>query len=109
MHELSIAESVVDAVLERAGGRHVTTVRLRVGRLCGVVPDALMFCFDLATAGTALEGADLQIEAPTGLAHCRDCDKDFTLDDLILLCECGSADVEVVTGRELQIMSVEVV
>ena len=109
MHELSIAENVVDSVLERTGGRHVTTVRLQVGRLCGVVPDALTFCFDLATAGTPLEGAELQIEAPTGRAHCRDCDEDFDVDDLILLCRCGSADVEVVAGRELQVMSVEVV
>lgn len=108
MHELSIAESVVDAVLERTGNRHVSTVRLQVGRLSGVVPDALTFCFELATAGTALEGADLQIESPTGRAHCRDCHQDFALDDLILLCECGSADVEVTAGRELQVMSVEV-
>ena len=109
MHELAIAESVVASVLERTGERHVTTVRLRVGRLSGVVPDALSFCFELATTGTALEGADLQIDAPNGQAHCRQCGQDFTLDDLILLCECGSADVEVVAGRELQVTSVEVV
>lgn len=109
MHELSIAESVVEAVLERTGDRHVTTVRLQVGRLCGVVPDALMFCFELATAGTPLEGAVLQIDHPSGRAHCRDCRSDFTLHDLILLCECGSADVEVTAGRELQVLSVEVV
>jgi len=109
MHELAIAEGVVESVLERTGERHVTIVRLQVGRLSGVVPDALTFCFELATAGTALEGAELQIEAPTGRGHCRECDQDFTLDDLILLCECGSADVEVVAGRELQVTSVEVV
>ncbi len=109
MHELSIAESVVEAVLERTADRHVTTVRLQVGRLCGVVPDALMFCFDLATLGTALEGALLQIDSPIGRARCRDCNSDFALDDLILLCDCGSADVEVTAGRELQVMSVEVV
>ena len=108
MHELSIAESVVDAVLERTGDRHVATVRLQVGRLSGVVPDALMFCFELATAGTALEDADLQIQEPTGRAHCRECNMDFALNDLILLCECGSADVEVVAGRELSVSSVEV-
>lgn len=52
MHELAIAESVVGSVLERTGDRHVTTVRLQVGRLSGVVPDALDFCFELAVAGT---------------------------------------------------------
>lgn len=108
MHELSIAESVVAAVLERTGRRSVTTVRLRVGRLSGVVPDALTFCFEVAADGTPLAGAVLQIEEPTGTAHCRTCASDFTLRDMILLCDCGSADVEVTGGRELQLTSVEV-
>jgi hydrogenase nickel incorporation protein HypA/HybF len=109
MHELSIAESVVDAVLERTGERHVGSVRLQVGRLSGVVPEALLFCFELAAEGTALEGAELLIEERKGLGHCRACSEDFALEDLVVLCACGSADVEVVAGRELQITSVEVV
>ncbi|MGZ5367428.1 hydrogenase maturation nickel metallochaperone HypA/HybF [Aeromicrobium sp.] len=109
MHELSIAESVVETVLDRTGGRHVTVVRLRVGKLSGVVTDSLQFCFELATAGTPLEGAELWIEEPAGRVHCRSCDREYARDDMILLCECGSADVEVVSGRELQLTSVEVV
>ncbi len=107
MHELAIAEGVVSTVLERTGGR-VGVVRLRVGRLSGVVPEALMFCFELAAVGTALEGATLEIEEQTGRAHCRDCDSDFSMRDAFLLCDCGSADVELVSGRELQVTSVEV-
>lgn len=107
MHELSIAESVVDAVLARTGDRPVTLVRLQVGRLSGVVADALAFCFELAAVGTALEGAELRIEEPDGRAHCRECGRDFAMNDLILLCECGSADVEATAGRELQLTSVE--
>ncbi|MBA2558429.1 MAG: hydrogenase maturation nickel metallochaperone HypA [Propionibacteriales bacterium] len=107
MHELAIAESVVSTVLERAGGR-VTFVRLRVGCLSGVVPDALMFCFELAAAGTTLEGAALEIEEQAGRARCRDCDSDFAMRDAFLLCDCGSADVELLSGRELQVTSVEV-
>lgn len=109
MHELAITQSVVDAVLDKTGERLVTTVRVKVGRLAGVVPDAMRFCFDLVTAGTTLEGAELVIEQPPGRAHCRTCGDDFALADLILLCPCGSADVEVTTGRELQVSSVEVV
>ncbi len=108
MHELSIAESVVEAVLDRTGDKQVTVVRLDVGKLSGVVPDALTFCFELVTAGTALEGAELAIVQTSGRAHCRSCDRDFEKDDLILLCECGSADVDVVAGRELSVTSVEV-
>lgn len=107
MHELSIAEAIVEMVRERTAGRPVSRVRLTVGRLSGVVPEALEFCFDLATAGTRLEGATLEIEQPEGAARCRTCQVDFVLDDLILLCDCGSADVEVIAGRELLVTSVE--
>ncbi len=107
MHELAIAESIVSTVLERTGGR-VSVVHLRLGRLAGVVPDALMFCFELAAAGTDLEGATLEIDEQTGRAHCRDCGSDFSLRDAFLLCDCGSADVELLSGRELSVTSVEV-
>ncbi len=86
MHELSIAEAVVDMVLERTGGRSVRCVRIKVGRLAGVVTESLEFCFELATAGTRLEGATLEIDQPAGAAQCRSCGQDFEQRDLILLC-----------------------
>jgi len=108
MHELSIAQSVVDAVCERAAGRSVHSVRLRVGALTAVVPEAMRFCFDLAVEGTAAEGARLDIEHRPGIARCRSCGSVVELADPILLCPCGSADLEVTAGRELQIVSMEV-
>jgi hydrogenase nickel incorporation protein HypA/HybF len=108
LHELSITQSVVDAVCARAAGRPVRSVRIQVGRLTGVVPAAMRFCFELVAEGTVLEGAGLEIEQPAARAHCRTCGADFTLPDPILLCPCGSADVEVTAGRELQILSMEV-
>lgn len=109
MHELSITQSVVDTVSERVGGRRVVSLRLEVGLLSGVVPDAMRFCFEIAAGQTLLEGARLDIDERSGEGHCRECGQDFTLSDLILLCPCGSADVEVTAGRELVIKSVEVV
>ena len=106
MHELAITQSVVDAVTERTGSAPVAAVRVWVGRLAGVVPDAMRFCFELVTAGTPLEGAVLEIEQPEGRGRCRDCGEEFLLPDLVLLCPCGSADVEVLTGRELAVASV---
>jgi hydrogenase nickel incorporation protein HypA/HybF len=108
MHELSVTQSVVEAVMDRTGEQRVVEVRLRVGRLSGVVPDAMRFCFDLVTDGTPLQGARLDIDEPRGSASCRRCGATFVLHDLILLCPCGSADVDVLTGRELAICSVEV-
>lgn len=108
MHELAIAESVVSMVLERTEGRVVSVVRLRVGQLAGVVPDALTFSFEVAAAGTALEGSSLEIEMQPAQAHCRSCSDEFALEDALLLCPCGSADVELLSGRDLAVQSVEV-
>jgi hydrogenase nickel incorporation protein HypA/HybF len=108
MHELAITQGIVDAVTARTGEAQVAAVRLRVGRLSGVVPDAVRFCFDLVTEATPLAGARLDIEQPEGHARCHSCGSDFALSDLILLCPCGSADVEVTAGSELAVASVEV-
>jgi hydrogenase nickel incorporation protein HypA/HybF len=105
---MAITQSVVDAVCEHAAGRRVHSVRLRVGALCGVVPDSMEFCFGLATEGTVADGARLDLDVQQGSARCRSCGAEFVLPDLILLCPCGSADVEVLAGRELRILSMEV-
>ena len=108
MHELAITKSIVDAVAEHTAGAAVARVHLRVGKLSGVVPEAMRFCFDMVTEGTPLQGATLDIEEPEGLARCRSCGEEFGLQDLVLLCPCGSADVNVLAGRELALTSVEV-
>jgi hydrogenase nickel incorporation protein HypA/HybF len=108
MHELSITQSVVDAVCARAAGRPVHSVRLQIGSLTAVVPEAVRFCFDLVVEGTVAQGARLDIEQRPGAGHCRSCDADLVITDSILLCPCGSADVAVTAGRELQILSMEV-
>ena len=66
MHELAVTQSVVDAVMERTGEQRVLEVRLRVGRLSGVLPDALRFCFDLVTDGTPLQGASARHRGTPG-------------------------------------------
>jgi Zn finger protein HypA/HybF involved in hydrogenase expression len=69
VHELSIAMSLVDAVCEelpRLGGASVRVIRIRVGAMSGVSPDALLFAFDAATDGSAIAGSSLEIEATDG-------------------------------------------
>ncbi len=109
MHELSIAQSVVEAVTERADGRQVRRVRMVVGRLSGVVPRALLFSFELVCEGTVAEGAELVVDEPSGRARCRTCGNGFDVADLVLLCGCGSTDVELVRGHELLVSSMELV
>lgn len=108
MHELSVTRSVVDAIVERMGDAEIAAVCLEIGALSGVVPDSVRFCFDVVCAGTPLEGARLDIEEPAGRARCRDCAGEFDLPDLLPLCPCGSANVDITAGRQLRIKSVEV-
>jgi hydrogenase nickel incorporation protein HypA/HybF len=109
MHELSITQSVVDAITDRLGEARVTRVHLEVGRLSGVVPEALRFCFELVTAGTSVEGAELLIDEPEGSARCRTCGDRFATGEVLPLCDgCGSADVEVLGGASLRIRGVAV-
>lgn len=105
---MAITQSVVDAIAERMDGETVTQVCLEIGTLSGIVPESVRFCFDVACAGTNLEGARLEVLQLPGEAWCRGCAERFKLDDLIPLCPCGSADVEIFSGRELKIKSVEV-
>lgn len=107
MHELSVTQSVVDTIVERIDGR-VTGVRLEVGKISGILPDAVRFCFDLVCAGTRLEGAWLEILEPDGRARCHVCGREFATEGAIVLCPCGSPDVAVLSGRELKITAVEV-
>src|SRR6187401_2121600 len=88
-------------VVERMPDTPGQRVRLEIGRLYGVVPDAVRFCFDLVTAGTTLDGAELEIDEPHGRVACRGCGTEFDSDEVLALCPCGSADVELLRGREL--------
>jgi hydrogenase nickel incorporation protein HypA/HybF len=108
LHELAIMESVVDAVSERVGDTKVIRVRLEIGKLSGVVPDAIRFCFDVATEGTALAGAMLEIIETPGRAKCLQCLAQVELEDQIALCACGSANLDFLSGEELRIQEVEV-
>ncbi len=88
MHELAITQSVVDAIVERTGPARVNAVRLVIGRLSGVVPESIRFCFDLVTADTPLAGAALTIDEPAGRARRPRCGAEFVADDILVLCDC---------------------
>lgn len=107
VHELAITQSVVDMIGERIA-TPVTGVRLAIGPFSGIVPDAVRFCFDLICAGTALEGAWLDIVEPVPRARCRSCGVEFEPDSLIMFCRCGSPDAELLAGHDLRIVAVEV-
>jgi hydrogenase nickel incorporation protein HypA/HybF len=111
MHELSIALSLIELVEEEAARRHarVVTVHLRVGPLSGVVPETLASAYDLAREGTTLAEAVLLIEEVPLVIVCRACDATHTLElPMDLRCpDCGGPTPEVLGGRELEVVALE--
>jgi len=112
VHELSIAMSLVELVLEHAGplnGARVEAVHLRLGALAGVVEDALTFSFDVACRGTPLDGARLVIEHVPLAVFCSRCRAVHTLEGFPLRCPvCGQPAGDLVRGRELELTALEV-
>ena len=110
MHELSIAQAIVDVAVRHAGGAPVACVQVRIGRLRQVVPSALAFSFELCAHGTPAEGAELEIEHVPIRALCHVCDVESELAGFPLACPaCGALTVDVTRGEELQVESLELV
>jgi hydrogenase nickel incorporation protein HypA/HybF len=107
MHELALTQSIVEMVAEHAQGRTVRRVTLEVGKLTCVMPDALRFCFDLVAAGTALDGAMLDIREIEGRARCVTCGEEFIRHTLYTTCSCGALDFARISGEELRIKEYE--
>jgi hydrogenase nickel incorporation protein HypA/HybF len=107
MHELGITRNIVAIVDEAAKGRHVRRVTLEIGKLSGVMSDAITFCFDVVTEGTALEGASLEIHEIEGRARCESCGSEFATDTLLATCGCGSHRLTRLAGEELNVKSME--
>ena len=113
MHELSIAESLLEVALESCrsqGFNQIGSIKVLIGKASGVMPDALLFGFDAVKEGTIADKAALELEEVPVTGHCNDCGKDFTTEELyILSCpHCEGVSYTLLTGRELMITEMEV-
>jgi hydrogenase nickel incorporation protein HypA/HybF len=112
MHEFSIMQSALDQALgeaRKAGAARVHQIRLRIGVLSGVAPDALRFAFEALTPGTCAEGAVLAIEEVPARFWCAACGREFVSGNLYAECpDCGVPSGELRAGRELELCSMEV-
>jgi hydrogenase nickel incorporation protein HypA/HybF len=113
MHELSVALSLVDGIADSArrdGFERVLAVRLRIGALSGIAPDALRFSWKLATDGTLAADSRLDIENVPLTVFCERCETERTPQPGSgLVCpECGAICPGIVRGRELQLVALEV-
>lgn len=108
VHELSIAQALVEIGVRHARGRPVSTVEVKLGHLRQVVPSALEFAFELVAEGTPLEGAELKVEVVPAAGRCRDCAAETRIEGFPIACAaCGGLDVEVIAGEELLVHALE--
>ena len=113
MHELSIAMSIVELAQEEAESRgvRVLAVHLKLGALSGVVREALLGSYEMASEGTPLQGSRLVISDVPVMVFCPACRQSRTLPSIQLFqCPaCRTPAPDVVEGRELQVTALEVV
>ena len=111
MHELSIAQSILDIVREyvpEPRSAEVQSIKVRLGGLSGVVPESLDFCFTAITGDTSLRQAKLKIERVETQLHCAKCGETSKIKGPFFLCpECGSHDIKLISGTELQVVEIE--
>ncbi len=110
MHEMAIATELVTQLVELArqhGATRVTAVHVVCGVMRQVVPEALQWAFAASSAGTVAEGATLTISEQPLTARCRRCGEQFAAEIDDYRCrQCGVADVELLTGRDIVLESV---
>ena len=112
MHELSLAQQMVstfDRVARENGAERVTTATVKIGVLTCVEHKTLTFAFEIASRGTLLSECRLIIESVPLVVRCAACGHEGEADRDLLGCPaCGTGGVEVVTGREIQLKSIDV-
>lgn len=113
MHELSLAQGLIEIVLEecrKSGNERVEAVNVRIGRASGIMPDALLFAFEAIKAGSVAQDAVLNIEEVPVSGLCRECGASFVVEeDYVLSCPvCEGSSFSVTTGREMDIVDIEV-
>ncbi|MBD3179254.1 MAG: hydrogenase maturation nickel metallochaperone HypA [Candidatus Latescibacteria bacterium] len=107
MHEVSLMQnvmSVVSRAAEQQGGGKVSSIHLKIGAMAGVNLDSLRFAFDIISRGTVAEEGKLEIQRVPLKLHCTGCGREYTPGQFSMTCpSCGSSDIEIITGREMQV------
>jgi hydrogenase nickel incorporation protein HypA/HybF len=112
MHEVGLMQTALEVACDhaaRAGAVRIHRIRLRVGALSGVVPEALEIAFAAAAPGTLADQAELVIEQAPVVCVCDECGAEFSPEEVVYHCPiCEAICSRVLTGRELELASLEV-
>ena len=114
MHEMGIAMQIIEIAVASIPAdlknAQVKRVNLKVGKLAAVVPESLHFCFQIAAQDTPLCDAELNIEEISLKVICTDCNVEWTAHEPVFVCrKCNGGSVKMLSGRELDITSIEVI
>jgi hydrogenase nickel incorporation protein HypA/HybF len=105
---MGLAEAALEMVLGAADGGSVKRIRMRVGQCLLVVPDSFQFSFQLASAGTNAEGAELQMEETKAQIQCHACNTVSQGTAMPFVCvNCGSPNVEITAGEDMVLEEIE--
>ena len=110
MHELSVAQEIVQVVEQYFSPSRaaITTVKVRVGALAGILPQPLQAAFDLASQETSARGARLEIESVPALYRCNQCGYLLETDRALTICpHCAGFDLRLISGTELDVTEIE--
>jgi hydrogenase nickel incorporation protein HypA/HybF len=111
MHELAIAQGIVNILHEQMRIHNLGTIQsvdLRIGALRGVEVASLNFGFDSLIAGSPLEGARLNVTEVPLRGRCLQCGQPVPLKSWLDDCPlCSGPRVEIISGKELEIVAIE--
>ena len=112
MHEFSITQSILAIALEKANSakaKRISRINVVVGELSGIVDDCVQFYFEFINKDTIAEQAELSFRHPPTRLRCRDCGTNFSPRNLDWTCpSCNESKVEIISGRECYVESIEV-
>lgn len=117
MHELSMAQGIIDAVIETAESNNATEVNevtIELGRLAMVNPEQLEFILGVLVENTILEEANIIFEEIPVEVECHDCkfhgkaiidDKDHYA-PIVKCPECDSYSIEILNGKDIVVKNI---
>jgi hydrogenase nickel incorporation protein HypA/HybF len=112
MHELSVTQNIINISSEEAekhNANRVKEIKIQVGELSGLIPESIQYYFDIASKGTKVEGAKLNIEKIPITVKCSDCGFESIMDRNSYSCKnCESLNIKIIKGNEFLIQSLEV-
>lgn len=112
LHELGLTQSIIDLAIEyatRENAKKVSSITVEIGSISGVIPEAVEFAFDVCSKETLVEGAALHINHINGQGRCLDCKEISDIDFPTHICpNCGNLSLEIVQGKEMKFIEMEI-